>query len=237
MRWYALFLTAVVLLGCNEPLSFDQAMKLYNQKDYASAVTALSLLAEGGDYRAQLVLGQHFLQADSKDGAKSARYFKMAVDQGDIDALYFLGRAYLNGEGVPQNPIMGEEYLVRAGNAGSKAALVALGMRYSMMMNSSGSAEHGKKALVLFQNAFLYGDRAAAVLISSIYTGGPLNNRYLSAVWNAVYQMTETKPSDIDPFRYLTPNEKNSANLEALAIYSKFGSKQAPKTYLGVSGA
>ncbi|WP_124304506.1 tetratricopeptide repeat protein [Pseudomonas chlororaphis] len=172
MRWYALFLTAVVLLGCNEPLSFDQAMKLYNQKDYASAVNALSLLAEGGDYRAQLVLGRHFLQADSKDGAKSARYFKMAVDQGDIDALFFLGRAYLNGEGVPQNPTMGEEYLVRAGNAGSTAALITLGIRYSRMMSSIGSAEHGKKALVLFQNAFLYGDELAAPLISSIYMGG-----------------------------------------------------------------
>ena len=58
---------------------------------------------------------------------------------------------------------------------------------------------------------------------------------FLSAVWNAVYQMTKTKTSDIDPYRFLTTNEKTAADLEAYKIYSKFGSKEAPKRYLDIS--
>lgn len=232
MRLYSAVLVALMLVGCDKPPTLEQGMSLYTQSQFAPAASALQPYADEGDYRAQLILGMAYLQKDFKDDAKSAHYFKLAADQGDVDAMYFLGRAYLDGKGVPQNITIGENYLTKAGEAGSIAALRELGNRHADSYRESNSSVEALKAIQLYEKAFLLRDGSAALMISSTYGSGSISNRYLASVWNGVFQLTKTSQKTTDAFQFLPADQKEKAMMDSYALYSKFTSMKPAKSFL-----
>lgn len=230
MRMYLTFMIALSLLGCNKTPSFEEGMAFYTESKFAPATSALTPYADRGDYRAQLVLGLAYLELNENE--KSSHYFKLAADQGDVDAMYFLGTAYLSGSGVPQNGPIGLRHLTLAGDAGSTAALLALGSMHQTNYSETNSSKEALKAIAYFQKAFLLGDSSAAVMISTIYTHGSVANLYLSSVWTGAFQATRATPLPEDPYRFLPVNQRAQAMIQAKSFYSKFASKTPPKSFL-----
>lgn len=232
MRLYSAILVAMMLIGCDKPPTLEQGMSLYTQSQFGPAASALQPYADKGDYRAQLILGMAYLQKDIKDDAKSAHYLKLAADQGDVDAMYFLGRAYLDGKGVSQNTTVGESYLTKASEAGSIAALRELGNKHADFYRESNSSVEALKAIKCYEKAFLLGEGSAALMISSTYGSGSISDKYLAAVWNAVFQLTKTSQKTSDAFRFLPADQKDKAMMDSYAMYSKFSSMKPAKSFL-----
>ena len=75
MRLYSAVLVAMMLVGCDKPLTLEQGMSLYTQSQFGPAASALQPYADKGDYRAQLILGMAYLQKDFKDDAWAEHFF------------------------------------------------------------------------------------------------------------------------------------------------------------------
>lgn len=80
----------------------DQAVALYNQKDYTQAMQAFIRADEAGHIKAKRYIGLMYLngQGVAKDERKAFDNFKQAGEQGDITSQYWLGYCYENGIGT-----------------------------------------------------------------------------------------------------------------------------------------
>ena len=61
-----------------------------------------------------------------QDDAAAVRWYRLAAEQGDALAQYFLGLKYANGEGVPQDDVSAHIWLNVAAATGDKDARKAL---------------------------------------------------------------------------------------------------------------
>ena len=126
-----LFCVLSVLL-CSEicmAQDFDSAMRAYEKKEYATALTEFTAVAEQGNQEAQLIVGKMYMigQGVEKDSEQAIHWFKAAADQGNTDAQFFLGAIYL----LPQRDIAeGLKWLRLSADQGMQDAQFLLGMAY-----------------------------------------------------------------------------------------------------------
>ena len=88
-------------------------------------IDRLRVLAEAGDAEAQAELGSIYEISNVpgvKNEAESARWFRLAADQGHRYALYKMGAFYRRGEGVPQDYAEAARYYRLAVAQGDRAA-------------------------------------------------------------------------------------------------------------------
>ncbi len=80
-------------------------IEAYGQGDFAAAIEALELPAEGGDGRAQYYLGlsYNFRARDANDLARAARWWRRAAEQGHGESQYALALLYLDGRGIKRS--------------------------------------------------------------------------------------------------------------------------------------
>lgn len=103
-------LLGVIAAGVAVPVradAFDDAFNAYIAEDFGAARTMLKPLAQGGDIRAQYLLGRIYSEGEgvSKDDAEGAKWYRLAADRGDIVSQLALGTMYVNGRGVKRNLI------------------------------------------------------------------------------------------------------------------------------------
>ncbi|VEG13462.1 tetratricopeptide repeat protein [Moraxella cuniculi] len=103
--FFAVFLTACQTLparGQAEKAQFDQAVSLYQAKNYAQAK---QLFEQSTHMKAKRYLGLMYLNGEgvAKDKKQAFAYFKQASEQGDITSQYWLGFCCENGIGTAQN--------------------------------------------------------------------------------------------------------------------------------------
>ena len=79
-------------------------------------------------------------EALPRDFTESARWFRLAAEQGHAEAQRWLGMAYFGGHGVPKNHAEGEKWLRRAAELGDTKAQTSLGGRYYSLRNYAESA-------------------------------------------------------------------------------------------------
>ena len=126
-----LFCVLSVLL-CSEICmaeDFDSAMRAYEKKEYATALTEFTAVAKQGNQEAQLIVGKMYMigQGVEKDSEQAIQWFKAAADQGNTDAQFFLGAMYL----LPQRDIAeGLKWLRLSADQGMQDAQFLLGMAY-----------------------------------------------------------------------------------------------------------
>ena len=91
-------------------------------------VPALTLLAEHGNSKHQLMLGLTFLEATDtpKDLDSAANWLCRAASQDSADALFYLGRVYLDSDYSEHDPSHGWKLISDAAKFGSAKALFAL---------------------------------------------------------------------------------------------------------------
>src|SRR6476659_8992540 len=97
----ALFLLAAPAFAA---ASFDEAMALYDDRQYAAARGTAEAQAKVGNLRATVMMGLIFQKGQGvvADINTAVDWFAEAADRNDADAEYALAQIYLNGEtGAP----------------------------------------------------------------------------------------------------------------------------------------
>ena len=84
--------------------------------DSAQAKKWLEIAAKKGHVDAQVSLG--LLLFDSGDRATAMNWLKSAAEKGEPRALLVVGTALFNGDGLPQDPVLGYAYVSRAAAQG-----------------------------------------------------------------------------------------------------------------------
>ena len=85
--------------------------------------------ARAGNTRSHLLSVHHFPVHPLSRGVRAAlRWFRLAAEQGDADALYNLAFMYDNGEGVPADPVEAERLYTLAAAQGHVDALSEIGL-------------------------------------------------------------------------------------------------------------
>jgi TPR repeat protein len=111
---------------------FDEAKRLYKDKQYDKAFPLLVELASENHEIAQLYLGQCYGRGlgVTKDKAKAAELYRKAADQGNAEAQYAIGDCLAEGRGVAQDYGKAVEYLLKSADQGCPRAMISLSRHY-----------------------------------------------------------------------------------------------------------
>ncbi len=84
---------------------FDDAFNEYNSGQFGAARTMLKPLAQGGDIRAQYLLGRIYSEGEgvAKNDAEGIKWYRLAASNGDTVSQLALGTMYVNGRGVKRD--------------------------------------------------------------------------------------------------------------------------------------
>ena len=108
IMWVLGGLLAVMLIG-TALADIEKGRRAYRDKDYATAITILTPLAEAGDAKAQNLLGlmyefgPEFGGGIKKDEAKAAKWYRRAAEAENPVAQYNLAVLYVEGRGVTRD--------------------------------------------------------------------------------------------------------------------------------------
>ena len=84
-------------------------------RDREQAEKYLRFSADNGNHYSQAMLGRFYMTGGreyDKNIEDGLKYLKLAVEQEDVDAMYFYGRLLLTGwDGVPQDTVMANYYM------------------------------------------------------------------------------------------------------------------------------
>jgi TPR repeat protein len=104
----------------------------YERGDDATAIEAITRLAEQGDADAQSRLGRMYNFGDNvpQSFAEAARWYRLAAEQGDAFAQYRLGLFFDTGVGVPEDHVEGMRWFLLAAEQNVDEAKWFLGVNY-----------------------------------------------------------------------------------------------------------
>jgi TPR repeat protein len=133
-------------------------------------ISDLTSRAEQGDAAAQLSLAMRLRDGKgiAKDDSAAMQWAHRAADQGNTDALDFVGFAYLRGSVVKRNPEIAFAYF-KAAAARSAQAAFNLGQCY---YGAQGTAQDCAKALEWWEKAATQGHGRAAATAAMAYFSG-----------------------------------------------------------------
>ena len=86
--------------------TLEDGIRAYEQKDYTTAVRLLTPISQRSSY-AQLLLGLFYRDGTgvAQNHLEAVRFFKLAVEDADKDAMNALANAYWMGEGVAEDKV------------------------------------------------------------------------------------------------------------------------------------
>jgi len=109
---------------------FDEGEQAFKRRDFRTATSELTPLADAGDARAQYYLGAMLVGGPgaTRDEARAADYLARAAAQNEPRAQALLGAMLLQGRGVPKDEAKGAHLVRRAADAGVAAAQYTMGL-------------------------------------------------------------------------------------------------------------
>lgn len=223
---------AASISGCTKAPTFEEAEQLHKKGDPAAAVVAYAPYADQGDYRAQVYLGRYYLyNKDHKDPNRAIPYLKKAAEQGETDAMYFLGMSYLNGDGVPQNPDIGEQFLLKASRGNSTKAMMRLCVINEAKAEKTRLRSDIAVAMQWCESAYQHGDLGGATYMQILYGVGSTNDYQKGVEWYAASKLAANQPIDRE-FDMIPSDQRMYVKAQAYALYGEFGKNKPPITYL-----
>ena len=137
--------------------------------------------ADAGDARAQYAAGAAYLDGKVVDQSygEALKYFTLAAEQENGDALCALAKMYMNGTGVEKSDAEAARYLARAANLENAEALYLVG---SISYQDKGSEESMRRALDAFSRSAKQLYPEALCRMAKLYETGELvkKNAWLS---------------------------------------------------------
>lgn len=103
---------------------FDEGYKAYAGKKWREAVINLRPLAEAGDARAMILLGNMYLDGMGvgQDAAEAFTLYRRAAVRDNAEAMLMVAALYQRGIGVDENPKFAMGWYGRAARLGNKTA-------------------------------------------------------------------------------------------------------------------
>lgn len=131
-RAAALTLAVSLLISSPSSAGYDDGAAALLRGDYATALAELRPIGAAGDARAQLLLGNMYVQGKgvAKDAAVAAAWYRKAAEQGLARAQVSLGALYRNGEGVPKDYAEAARWYRAAAEQNLAAGQLSLGAAY-----------------------------------------------------------------------------------------------------------
>lgn len=93
--------------------AFAAGSAAFSQGDYSRAAPLLQPLAQGGNARAQAMIGFMYATGQGLPQAydAAAYWYRLAAERGDTTAQYLLGLAYDKGQGLPLDEVAAYKWL------------------------------------------------------------------------------------------------------------------------------
>jgi localization factor PodJL len=131
----------------------------------------LTTLANGGNAKAQLLLGLKYLDGDGTtvNEAAAAKWLQRAADQGEPVAQYRLGTLYERGQGVATNRIKATHWYEAAARQGNRKAMHNLAVAYA---EGTGTAKNYNEAARWFARAAALGLADSQFNLAVLYERG-----------------------------------------------------------------
>lgn len=182
------------------------------------------------------VMGQNNSQPDDGSAAyargdyvKAYRQALPLAEQGDAQAQFNLASLYMDGLGVPKNPVLAAKWVEKAAIQGHYLALVVIGSMYS---DGVGVLEDPRRAEYFWKQAVEKGSGDAAFGLVTLYRKPDLENRLLQYVYLKIAQalghdgaktiLTEiSKIENKSQTKYFTDNIKGKGDVMAQNIWAK----------------
>jgi len=132
LRFPIALVLLIVCLATPAWADFQAGVDAYKRKDYATALREWQPLAEQGDARSQLKLGEmyYFGFGVSMDYGRARQWFEKAAKNGDKEAQRLLGVLFYYGFGVPQDYKQAHQWYKKAATQGMSLAQSSIGDLY-----------------------------------------------------------------------------------------------------------
>jgi uncharacterized protein len=125
-RILAVLIATAVVTGGAVAGPFEDGTAAVQRGDYTKALTLLRPLAEQGDNRARVVLGEMYTHwSDIQNYAEAVKWYRLAAEEGNAVAQFHLGTIYATGYDVPQDYVQGYLWLNLAAAQDEAAGLSA----------------------------------------------------------------------------------------------------------------
>jgi uncharacterized protein len=170
-RYGASLALCLAIGACSSPPSFDKGQAAYQAKDYQGALKQWAPLAEKGDPRAEVAVGDLYSAGKgvAPDPAKAAHWYALAAAQGNAEAETALGTLCMTGQGVTQDFGKAREQLAKAAAQDQPLAALELATLYD---NGQGGPADKAQAVRYYQEAAELGDNTAAMNLGVQYANG-----------------------------------------------------------------
>jgi uncharacterized protein len=177
MRIPVLVLVAAALVGCATSADqLEKAEAAYKRRDYATAAALWRPLANEGNAPAQTGMGilyENGLEVP-RDRTQSINWYRKAAGQGDAEAEYRLGEAYvlgsLSGAGLSRDIGLGLELMKKAASQGNIQSMNSIGSLYQHGL--FGIVKDSNEAYIWYRKAADLGDPIAESRVGSAYEFG-----------------------------------------------------------------
>lgn len=113
-------IVGLILLPQNAAASFSKGKKAYDEKNWAEAIINLRPLAETGDARALVILGNMYNEGYGveRDIREAFNHYRRAALLFNTDAMVAVASFYQKGYGIPRNPKFASDWYKRAAELG-----------------------------------------------------------------------------------------------------------------------
>jgi uncharacterized protein len=129
-RILALLLCLLASTPALAQASYEEAVLLYEDKDYKGARNIAEAAAKNGDARAMAMLGLFYQKGlgVTADLNKAVDWYAQAAEKNEVDAQYSLAEIYLDGELGEADAERGRYWLLKAAGQGKPKAEHRLGL-------------------------------------------------------------------------------------------------------------
>ena len=111
---------------------YDKGLVAYNTGDYQTALKEILPLADGGNARAQYLIGLMYGWGDGvlQNYIEAVKWYRLSADQGQADAQTTLGGMYADGKGVIQSYAEANKWYRLSADQGESIAQLRLAGNY-----------------------------------------------------------------------------------------------------------
>ncbi|MCP3672823.1 MAG: SEL1-like repeat protein [Gammaproteobacteria bacterium] len=151
--------------------NYQEGVGAAKRGDYKSAYKVWKPIAESGDSRAQLHLGQMYLSGKgvTQDNQTALKWFGLAAEQGHPKAQYNLALMHAKGQGVTKSRKNAAKWYKLAAQQGEVRSQINLGV---MHQNGDGVPQNSEIAAKWYKRAAEQGHPLAQVNLALMYASG-----------------------------------------------------------------
>ena len=163
MRLFLLFGFLLSVFSASPALaSFERGKLAYDQKNWRVAIGYLRPLAEQGDAKAQIILGNMYAQGYGvvRDPAEAYKLYRKAALQNHAEAMVIVGAMHQQGIGTQKSTLRALEWYKRAADSGHPGGAYFYGL-YMFRGNKSKVGNDIKPDLALAYRWFRITERTA----------------------------------------------------------------------------